>query len=74
MCVCVLVEKKTDAIQCCIKYLDTIFDEFKLITQKRECVQFPFNDSSNLNKMSFNRGIMGIPNRFPFVNYIQQRN
>lgn len=24
LCVCVLVEKKYDAIQCCIKYLDTI--------------------------------------------------
>lgn len=50
------------------------FDEFKLITQEWECVQLPFNDSSNLNKMSFNPGIMGISTRFSFVNYIQQWN
>lgn len=49
-------------------------DEFKLMNREVECVLESFNDSSNLNKMSFIWGLMGISTRFSFVSYIQQRN
>lgn len=74
VCLCTYLWEKKRRDSMLHKIFRYNFDEFKLITQKRECVQLPFNDSSNLNKMSFNRGIMGIPTRYPFVNYIQQRN